>query len=435
MLAYPSLRRLREGNMPGKLLRAPPEWGVEPVSEDARILRAIDFFFLWFSLGVGLLVLQAGALMIPSLTIEQALLISLIGSILGSLLLALAGSIGSKHGVPTMVSLRPIFGTYGSYLATILNFIQLVGWTAFELKVMSDSASLIFGGEAFRILWLVLFSFIVLILAIGGPLAFVRKWIERFAVWLVLLSTMWITYQALTSEVRSQGTGGLPLTLALDLVIAMPISWMPLVSDYNRFSVRGRSSFLGTLVGYTVANTWFYFLGAILAAISGQQFIAASILSLYLGGVALIAILVDETDNAYADVYSSAVSLQNIFPKLRQWKIIVPVISISAVIAFFVPLSNYEWFLLMIGASFIPLFGVVISEYFLVRRSNIELGEFYEGAPKLVRRSIASWFVGLLVYSVIAVYFPDLGASVPSFLSSLLAQYALGRWELGLDRS
>jgi purine-cytosine permease-like protein len=166
-----------------------------------------------------------------------------------------------------------------------------------------------------------------------------------------------------------------------------------------------------------------------------SYFIAASILSLYLGGVALIAILVDETDNAYADVYSSAVSLQNIFPKLRQWKIIVPVISISAVIAFFVPLSNYEWFLLMIGASFIPLFGVVISEYFLVRRSNIELGEFYEGAPKLVRRSIASWFVGLLVYSVIAVYFPDLGASVPSFLSSLLAQYSLGRWELGLDRS
>jgi len=117
------------------------------VSEDARILRAIDFFFLWFSLGVGLLVLQAGALMIPSLTIEQALLISLSGSILGSLLLALAGSMGSKYGVPTMVSLRPIFGTYGSYLATILNFIQLVGWTAFELKVMSDSASLIFGGE------------------------------------------------------------------------------------------------------------------------------------------------------------------------------------------------------------------------------------------------------------------------------------------------
>jgi len=421
--------------MSGKLLRAPPEWGVEPVSREARVLRAIDFFFLWFSLGVGLLVLQAGALMIPSLTIEQALLISLSGSILGSLLLALAGSIGSKYGVPTMVSLRPIFGTYGSYLATLLNFLQLVGWTAFELKVMSDSASLILGGDQFRILWLVLFSLIVLMLAIGGPLAFVRKWIERFAVWLVLLSTIWITYQAFTSEVRSHGTGELPITLALDLVIAMPISWMPLVSDYNRFSVRERSSFLGTLIGYTVANTWFYFLGATLAAISGQEFIAASILSLYLGGVALIAILVDETDNAYADVYSSAVSLQNIFPRLRQWKIIVPVIFVSALIAFFVPLSNYEWFLLMIGASFIPLFGVVISEYFLVRRRDIELEEFYERAPKLVKRSVFSWSIGLIVYSMIAIYFPDLGASVPSFLSSLLAQYALGRWKLGVDRS
>ncbi|MEM2219714.1 MAG: cytosine permease [Candidatus Korarchaeum sp.] len=142
-------------------LRAPPEWGIEPVSEEVRVLRGIDFFFLWFSLGVGLLVLQAGALLIPSLTIGQAFAVSLVGSLIGSLLLALAGTIGSKHGVPTMVSLRPIFGTYGSYLATSLNFLQLVGWTAFELKVMADSASLIWGGEGLRALWLILFSLIV----------------------------------------------------------------------------------------------------------------------------------------------------------------------------------------------------------------------------------------------------------------------------------
>lgn len=422
---------MREGR---GLLRAPPEWGVEPVREEVRILRGIDFFFLWFSLGVGLLVLQAGALLIPSLTIGQALLVSLAGSLVGSLLLALAGILGSKYGVPTMVSLRPIFGTYGSYLATFLNFLQLVGWTAFELKVMMDSASLIWGGEDLRALWLLFFSLVVLGLALGGPLTFVRKWIERFAVWLVMASTLWITYQALNRELSLTGTGEMPLTLALDLVIAMPISWMPLVSDYNRFSSSVRSGFLGTLVGYTVANTWFYFLGAVLAAISGQAFVSASILGLYLGGVALVAILVDETDNAYADVYSSAISLQNAFPRLRQWKIILVVMVISALLAYWVPLANYEWFLLMIGASFIPLFGVVISEFFLVRRADLSLEEFYERAPRLVVRSIASWILGLLTYFAIALRIPELGASIPSFLVSLIAQYLMGRWKLGLDR-
>ncbi|MEM1984374.1 MAG: cytosine permease [Candidatus Korarchaeum sp.] len=416
-------------------LRAPPEWGIEPVSEEVRVLRGIDFFFLWFSLGVGLLVLQAGALLIPSLTIGQAFAVSLVGSLIGSLLLALAGTIGSKHGVPTMVSLRPIFGTYGSYLATSLNFLQLVGWTAFELKVMADSASLIWGGEGLRALWLILFSLIVYGLSLGGPLAFVRKWIERFAVWLVIASTLWITYQVSTQEVSSAATGEIPLTLALDLVIAMPISWMPLVSDYNRFASKVRSGFLGTLAGYTAANTWFYFLGAALAAISGQGFVAASILGLYLGSVALLAILVDETDNAYADVYSSALSLQNVFPKLRQWKIMLAVIVVSAALAYSVPLANYEWFLLMIGASFVPLFGVVISDYFLVRRAGLNVEEFYGGAPKLVWRSILSWLLGLLTYFAIALYAPELGASLPSFLVSLAAQYVMGRWKRGLDRS
>ncbi|MEM3870933.1 MAG: putative hydroxymethylpyrimidine transporter CytX, partial [Candidatus Korarchaeum sp.] len=90
---------------------------------------------------------------------------------------------------------------------------------------------------------------------------------------------------------------------------------------------------------------------------------------------------------------------------------------------------------LMIGASFVPLFGVVISDYFLVRRAGLNVEEFYGGAPKLVWRSILSWLLGLLTYFAIALYAPELGASLPSFLVSLAAQYVMGRWKRGLDRS
>lgn len=392
-----------------------------------RILRGVDLFALWSSLGIGILVLQAGALMAPSLTMEQALLVSLTGSLIGSVLLAAAGVIGARHGVPTMVSLRPVFGMAGSYIATILNVVQLIGWTAFELKVMADASSLIIGG--YRLPLLILFTAIVILLTLGGPLTVVRQWLEKFAIWLVYASTAWITFMVATTPKWATygGEGGLPWTLALDLVIAMPISWMPLVSDYNRFSSSERSGFLSTLLGYTVANTWFYSLGTALALMSGKEFVAASILSIYFGWIALLFILVDETDNAFADVYSCALSIQNAFPKARQWKLIIAISIISAILAYFLPLAQYEWFLLMIGASFIPLFGSLLSEYFLVRKGNVSIEEFYGGAPKVVARSIFSWLAGLITYFVIASYAPDLGASLPSFLVSALVQYVWGR--------
>ncbi len=410
-------------------IRSPPEWGIEPVPNSAKILRGIDLFVLWSSLGVGILVLQAGAFMVPALTMDQVILVSLVGSIAGSALLAAAGVIGARHGVPTMVSLRPIFGFAGSYIATILNVIQLVGWTAFELKVMADASSLILGG-GYELPFLALFTIIVTLLAIGGPLTVVRQWLEKFAIWLVYASTAWITYMVIITPKWATfgGKGGLPWTLALDLVIAMPISWMPLVNDYNRFSSEVRSGTLSTLLGYTLANTWFYSLGAALGLMSGQEFVAASILSLYFGWIALLFILVDETDNAFADVYSCALSIQNAFPKTRQWKLIVLISILSSVLAYFLPLSQYEWFLLLIGASFVPLFGTMLSEYFLVRKGRIEVREFYEEAPRIVPRSIVSWVAGLTIYFAIATYSPDVGASLPSFLVSALLQYMLGRW-------
>jgi len=199
---------------------------------------------LWSSLGVGLLVLVAGSLFVPGLGLLEALLISLAGSLIESLRLASAGLVGSRYGVPMMVSLRPIIGIMGSYLPTVLNVFQLVGWTAFELMIMGQAASNISGqflGEFTHVFWVVMFAAWCAGLAIGEPLAFVRKWLERVAIWLVYFSAIWITVQVFSSpkvwEILARpGDGSLPILLALDLVIAMPISWWPFISDYNRFS-------------------------------------------------------------------------------------------------------------------------------------------------------------------------------------------------------
>ncbi|MDW8021778.1 MAG: cytosine permease [Nitrososphaerota archaeon] len=416
--------------MPWKFrIRAPPEWGIDPVPREYKILRGIDFFVLWSSLGVGLLVLVAGSLLVPSLGLRDALAISIVGSLIGSILLASAGLIGSKYSVPTMVSLRPILGKTGSYLPTALNVIQLVGWTAFELMIMGIAATNvsgpILGSEmATRIFWTVIFAVWCAALAIGGPLVVVRKWLERVAIWLVYFSAIWITAQIFTHSgvwdlFAMPGDGSLPISLALDLVIAMPISWWPLISDYNRFSSTGRGGFLGTFLGYTISNTWFYFLGAALVMVMGIKDIVSSIAALFLGNLALIFILVDETDNCFADIYSTAVSIQNAAPKVRQWKLVMLTTVIGLVLALTIPLTEYEWFLLMIGGLFVPLLGVLVSEYLIREKAGgFEILEFYEKAPKISFRPLFSWFAGIAIYFLIARYIPELGASIPSFALS-----------------
>src|SRR5213594_827188 len=167
------------GRTMARRIRRPPEWGVEPVPLEARTLRAVDLFVLWSSLGVGLLVLAAGSLLVVlfGLTIAESLVISVVGSIIGSLMLAGAAHHGSRAGVPTMVSLRPVLGRIGSYAPTALNVFQLLGWASFELLVMGIASSVIATGRVDPIVvagFVPVFGVIVLVFALGGPLAVVH---------------------------------------------------------------------------------------------------------------------------------------------------------------------------------------------------------------------------------------------------------------------
>ena len=120
----------------------PPEWGIEPIQSKHRLLGGIDYFVLWSSLGVGLLVFSAGSFL-SAARFADAIIAIIVGSIVGSLLLALAGKIGSDHGVPSLVSMRPSFGIHGSYLPAVPNVMQLIGWATFEIMIISKAAEIL----------------------------------------------------------------------------------------------------------------------------------------------------------------------------------------------------------------------------------------------------------------------------------------------------
>ena len=422
-------------------IQAPPEWGIEPVPKEHRYLGFLDYFALWSSLGVGLLVLLAGTLLVPGLGLGQALLAIVIGTAIGNLLLALAGWVGSDNAVPTMVLLRPVLGVRGSYAPTLINLLQLIGWGSFEIIVMAQAANgisqTLFGFSNFP-LWVFLFAAWCTLLAIGGPLVVVRQWLEKFAVWLVYGISIYLTYYLFAhydvgALLRQAGTGELPFWLAVDLVIAMPISWMPLVADYNRFARDSGQAFWGTYLGYFVANVWFYALGALFVLALGTGDLIPAIMAVAGGWAALVLILVDETDNAFADIYSAAVSSQNILTGTRQLWLALAVGAICFVLAATVPIAQYENFLLLIGSVFVPLFGVLAADYFILRGRRYDVAEFYrvggaywyqQGVNGL---AVLAWVLGIVVYHAVARWLPWLGASVPSFLAALVLYLILAR--------
>jgi NCS1 family nucleobase:cation symporter-1 len=406
------------------LEREAPVWDVRPVPPEARRLSGVDFAVLWGDLGIGLLVLVTGALLVPSLGLAQALLAILIGSTLGCIPLALVGLAGAREGVPGMVLLRPVLGVRGSYLPTVFNIAQLIGWTAFELWAMALVASRItgpmFGRDSF-FLWLAVAAVVCLLLSLGGPVPVVRRWMKRFGVWVLGAVAVWITIRLLTdldlpALWARPGAGGLPFWSAVDLVIVMPVSWIPLVADYNRFARRPARAAAGTYLGYLLSNVWFYSLGALLVlgaavGVPSVTGVAEGVLAVVGGSVVLVVLLVGETDEAFADIYSAAVSSQNLAPRVSQRAAIVGISAVGVAGAAWLfgqpgeGIQSYEFFLFLLGSIFVPLFGVFVADYFVVRRDRSYRSEAlfdrrgpyrYTGGFNL--SAVLAWFLGFAVY-------------------------------------
>jgi len=424
------------------MIKAPPEWGIEPAPRELRVLRGVDLFILWFSLGVGLLVYAAGAeLMSLGLSLVDSIFVAVVGSLVGVAPLAVIGLMGGKYGVPTMVLTRPALGIRGSWIPTVLNMVQLVGWASFELWVMGTALDAVVSsalGYSNYALWVCLFAAWCCFMALGGPLMVVRKYLERFAIYPLIGAAIWITYYFCSSyDVHSLlgkfGVGGLGILLGLDLVIAMPVSWLPLVADYNRFAKGEKGNLLGTYLGYVSSNVWFYVMGAICMTATGGLYVnpVLAITGMAFGAPSIIAILVDETDNCFADIYSCAISVKNVFPKWRIWKLVVVVSIISTLIALFMNPTMYVFFLYWIGSVFCPLAGVMIADHYFVKGGyRVDWlysrdGYWYLGGFNPA--AIVCWAAGIATYWLCYFKAPFVGSSIPSMVASILLYILIGQ--------
>lgn len=452
--------------MAGIMSRA-QEYGIEPVPPAKREFGVWDNFVLWADLGISFLVMVVGMFLVPGLGFWEAMAAILVGAVIGNVLLGIGAVPGSETGVPTMVLLRAPLGLRGSYLPTVLNIVQLLGWAALEVIVMAQAANTlakqVFDLPSAYHVWVLVFTALTLGLALAGPVLVTKRLLKTFVIWAVLLSTIWITIALLvehdiSSITSSKGDGSMTFWGGIDLVVALPVSWFPLVADYSRFAKNGRSAFWGTAAGYFVPHTWFYALGVLLvlaAGVTGDSNspitpLLTAISGLTVGALALFVLLIDETDEGFANVYSTAVSIQNLVPRLSQKLLICIISAIVLVVAWAVPLVEYETFLLFIGAIFVPLLAVTAADYFVLRGRRYEVGELYRRSGAYWYNGgvnwlgIAAWAAGAATFmTLVGIHFtifdwtvnvagqkPELGGTLPSFVVAFVLHLVLGRvWE------
>jgi nucleobase:cation symporter-1, NCS1 family len=423
--------------------RLPGSWGVEPVPERLRVLGTLDTGLLWGNLGVSLLVIVAGAALVPALSLPAALVAIAIGCVIGNLALGTAGAIGADARVPGMVLMRAPLGKRGSYLPTGVNVLQGIGWSIFELLIIATAAAALsdelFGFRA-QWLWTLVFGAFALALALLGPIGFVRRFVRRVAVWAVPLALVYLTWWALDGADLGAlwdepGEGGLSVWQGADIVVAITVSFVPYAADYTRFSRTRRGAFLGTGLGYLVPDAWLLGLGVILVLSRDLSDPAALPAAVVAGGLAailaLLALLVTETDEAFANVYSAAVSIQNVVPRAPQPLLIVLVTAAAVAGALVIDFGSYQSFLLLLGSVFVPLFAVLLADWLAAGRHYTEQDLF--AAPAWRPGLLASWVVGFALYQwlfptgpgwwvdlVENLEPPDwrVGATVPSFVVS-----------------
>jgi len=394
-----------------------------PVSDEQRVFGWYAHASLWFSLGVGLLVIQIGAYLVPAMGTQQALLAIVLGSLLGAGLLAWVAKIGCDTGLSSAGLMHQVFGSAFARLPVLLNIVQLIGWTTFELVVMRDGTLAMTEGSTWSspLLTTLLWGGVLTLLMTSSMLGLVRSFVSRFGLPLVVLSLVWLSWQflgllqaqGLQDFWNKPGTGEMGFLSAMDLVIAMPVSWLPLIADYARHGKNSRSAFSGSWLGYTIANIWCYALGVMVVSVSAPDANLVNTLLLAQGGLlALGLILLDEIDNAYGDVYSAAVNSHSLWSGLssRQWGLGIAML--CTVLALFLPMHSLEPFLLMLSSVFVPLFGVILGRLgFGVTSSNLQ---------RVDKSAAAAWLAGVAVFHLCVQFAPEWGSALPSLVVTLL---------------
>ena len=371
---------------------------------------------IWFGAGVSIAEILTGTYFAP-LGMAKGFLAIVVGHVIGCAMMLLAGLIGGYTGRSAMETVKMSFGRKGSLLFAVLNVLQLVGWTA----IMIYDGALATNGilNVGPWVWCVVIGALILVWIAVGITDLGR--INQIVMALLFLLTL-----VLCKVIFFGGSGaGAPAEeamsfgAAVELAVAMPLSWLPLISDYTREAEKPFAATVASTVTYGVVSSWMYLIGMGAAIFTGQSDLAAIMVQAGLGIAALVILVLSTVTTTFLDAWSAGISSESIWAKLKGKHVAMAVTVIGTVGAILFPMDDITDFLYLIGSVFAPMIAVQIADYFLLK-TDVSDREWS------VSR-LAIWFVGFLLYRGLMGIDLPLGCTLPDMAITVVLVLAWGR--------
>jgi putative hydroxymethylpyrimidine transporter CytX len=379
-------------------------------------LTSANLFFLWFGAAVSVAEILTGGYL-ADLGIAKGVWAILLGHLVGTALLVAAGLIGFNEKLPSIMSTRISFGKQGSYLISVINILQLIGWTAIMIIV---------GGRAINVVTSSLWNFdniaaqsavtglLIGIWVISGFQGF--KKLNMAAVFLLLILTIVLTVVLFKqtpglSEVKSPGFFG----TGFELSIIMPLSWFPLIADYSSLSETKKGAWVAPFAGYFTGSCWMYGIGMFGGIYSGSPDPTGMMLAANLGIIALLIIVLSTITTTFLDVHSAAISLLNIFPGIKRGLAGAGFALAGTLLAIYFPMEQYTSFLYILGSIFSPLISILLADYFILKTDSRK--------KKADPVAMASLAAGIIFYYLIKPLELITGPTLATILFTFLLHY------------
>ncbi len=359
---------------------------------------------IWFGAAVSIAEILTGTLLAP-LGFKKGLFAILIGHLIGCILFYLAGMIGAKTQKSAMETVKISFGQKGSTLFSSLNILQLVGWTAVMIVSGSTAANLIINlgnGKA----WCLIIGALTVIWVFVDLKTLNR--LNTIAMGLLFILTLILSTVIFRSNEATVFTESISFGSAVELSVAMPLSWLPLISDYTRNAQKPESSTLTSTIVYFVVSSWMYVIGMSATIFTGKSDIAQIMMNVGLGIAALFIIVFSTVTTIFLDVYSAGVSSNSLWSKLKEKPVAIAVCVIGTLLSIYTPITKYESFLYLIGSVFAPMITILIVDFFILKKDY---------SHKIFQwTNLGLWVVGFIIYRVFMHIDTPVGNTFPVIL-------------------
>lgn len=371
---------------------------------------------IWFGAGVSIAEILTGTYL-ASLGFFKGLLAIILGHVIGCTMLFLSGVIGGKSRLSAMETVKMSFGKKGGIFFSVLNVLQLVGWTAIMIYDGALAADGILNTG--RWLWcLIIGALIILWIWIGitnlGKINTIAM-AALFILTIVLCKVIFFSGGSLTA----MPDDGMTFGAAVELSVAMPLSWLPLISDYTREAEQPVKATAVSAIVYGIISCWMYVIGMGAAIFTGQSDIAQIMVKAGLGIAGLLIIVFSTVTTTFLDAYSAGVSGESIFPKFQGKYMAILVAAIGTVAAILFPMDDITDFLYLIGSVFAPMIAIQIADFFFLKRDYRDNNFCWS--------HFIVWVIGFAAYRMLMNVDMIVGNTLPDMILTIVLCLIVGK--------